>query len=204
MPSDLDTISNYTKLVASSVIPAVLTDPRMADNPIIKCNQAFLDITGYAREEVVGRNCRFLAGPETSHSQQALLRDAIANRQPTITEILNYRKDGTAFVNAVTICPVFNAQGQLLAFFGSQSQVRSDEASDSESPARRAADRLGALTARQREVLTALAAGKQIKQIAYETSLHERTVKLHREAALKALGTANTIEAIRIAIKAGH
>jgi PAS domain S-box-containing protein len=202
--SDANILANYVQLVTTSEHPATLSDPSLPDNPIVACSKAFLNLTGYARDEVIGRNCRFLSDSRTSPVARAQLREAISSLQPTLVEILNYRKDGTPFINAVMIAPVFNARGQLLAFIGSQSEVRKGGIAPAFALNKRLAERMRALTARQREVLFALASGKQIKQIAFELQLNERTVKLHREAAVKALGAANTIEAIRIAIQAGY
>jgi PAS domain S-box-containing protein len=144
--ADAEIVSNYAKLVTSNDVAASLSDPHLPDNPIIECNQAFLDLTGYARDEVIGRNCRFLAGPQTSPSARARLREAIDNLQPTIVEVLNYRKCGTPFINAVMICPIFNAQNRLVAFVGTQSEVRRIEGSNAGLTDTPAAGRLDALT----------------------------------------------------------
>ena len=90
-------------LIADSTIAAVVSDPRQPDNPIVACNNAFMFLTGYDRDEIVGRNCRFLRGERTEPEQTAKLRDAVAERRPTMVELINYRKDGTAFRNAVMI-----------------------------------------------------------------------------------------------------
>ena len=52
-------------LIASSAIAAVVSNPRLPDNPIVACNDAFVALTGYDREEIIGHNCRFLSGPDT-------------------------------------------------------------------------------------------------------------------------------------------
>jgi PAS domain S-box-containing protein len=82
------------ELIAQSTIAAVVSDPRQPDNPIIACNAAFEALTGYAREEILGRNCRFLRGAETEPALAQQLRDAVAEARPVMVEILNYRKDG--------------------------------------------------------------------------------------------------------------
>ncbi|MCF4126113.1 hybrid sensor histidine kinase/response regulator [Methylobacterium sp. SyP6R] len=104
-------------------MPMIVTDPRQPDNPIIFANQAFRAMTGYAPEELVGRNCRFLQGPETDRETVSEVRRAIAERKEIATEILNYRKNGSTFWNALFISPVYDPTGELVYFFGSQLDV---------------------------------------------------------------------------------
>jgi PAS domain S-box-containing protein len=186
-------------LIAASHVAAVVSDPRAADNPIIACNDAFMMLTGYSREEIIGRNCRFLRGEKTEPEQAAMLREAIAARRPTMVELINYRKDGTPFRNAVMIAPLFGEDGELAYFLGSQMAVDDSGATRHD----RALERVDRLSKRQREVLAALAEGRLNKQIAYDLGLTERTVKMHRAALLRSLGVRTVAEAIRIAIEAG-
>ena len=109
--------------VALTRMPMVVVDPNRDDHPIVFVNQAFLEMTGYARDEVIGRNCRFLQGPETDPETRAQVRDAVAARRDVATEILNYRKDGSSFWNALFVSPVYNAAGDLVYFFGSQLDI---------------------------------------------------------------------------------
>jgi len=109
--------------VAMTRMPMVVVDPNRDDHPIVFVNQAFLEMTGYARDEVIGRNCRFLQGPETDPATRAQVREAVAARRDMATEILNYRKDGSSFWNALFVSPVYNAAGDLLYFFGSQLDI---------------------------------------------------------------------------------
>ncbi|MET0259362.1 MAG: histidine kinase famiy protein, partial [Methylobacterium sp.] len=109
--------------VETTRMPMIVTDPHQPDNPIIFANHAFARMTGYANEEVIGRNCRFLQGPETDGGAIDELRRAIAERREVATEILNYRKDGSAFWNALFVSPVLNKQGELVYFFASQLDV---------------------------------------------------------------------------------
>jgi PAS domain S-box-containing protein len=116
--------------------PMVICDPRQADTPIILANQAFLALTGYARDEVVGRNCRLLQGPLTDRAAIQALADAVWNARDIEVEILNYRKDGSTFWNRINLSPVHDEAGRLLYFFGSQVDVtqhhltRSSQAED--------------------------------------------------------------------------
>ena len=104
-------------------MPMIVTDPRKPDNPVVFANPAFLQMTGYELEEVVGNNCRFLQGPETDPATVAEMRQAIAERRDVALEILNYRKNGSTFWNALFVSPVFDANGELVYFFGSQLDV---------------------------------------------------------------------------------
>lgn len=101
----------------------VVSDPRRPDNPIIFTNDAFLEMTGYGRDEVLDRNCRFLQGPETDRDAVRELARAIAARENVATEIVNYRKDGTPFWNALFVSPIYDAAGTLVYFFASQLDV---------------------------------------------------------------------------------
>lgn len=101
----------------------LITDPNLPDHPIVFANAAALAMSGYTREELTGRNCRLLQGPETDPGSVAELREAIARKTGATVEILNYRKDGSAFWNAVSVAPVFAADGRLLYFFGSLQDV---------------------------------------------------------------------------------
>lgn len=188
------------ELIANSNVAAVVSDPRQPDNPIIACNAAFIELTGYTREEIVGRNCRFLRGERTEPEQTAMLREAVAGKRPVMVELINYRKDGSAFRNAVMIAPLFDDHGELAYFLGSQMAIDDEGASRHE----QARERIAALSRRQMQILQALAKGRLNKQIAYELGLTERTVKMHRAAMLRALGVRTVAEAIRIAIEAGY
>ena len=100
-----------------------VTDPNLPDNPIVYVNRAFEELTGYAEAEIVGRNCRFLQGERTEPAALAELRQAIAAETVCILEILNYRKNGDAFWNALHIGPIYDEKGKLRFYFGSQWDV---------------------------------------------------------------------------------
>ncbi|GGD43752.1 HWE histidine kinase domain-containing protein [Aureimonas glaciei] len=99
-------------------MPMIISDPTLPDNPIVFCNNAFLEQTGYTREEVLGQNCRFLQGPATRQADIRRIGAAVDARKPIQIDILNYRKDGTTFWNALLMSPVF-ADGELSYFFAS-------------------------------------------------------------------------------------
>lgn len=192
------------EMLDRSAIAALLSDPRLPDNPIVACNRAFEELTGYPREEVLGRNCRFLAGAGTEPWLTETIRSAIRRRQPVMVEILNYRKDGSSFRNAVMIAPIFDNGGELIHYLGSLVEVPGDRVRANDGRRKAAHEKVVALSARQRAVLAQMAAGKLNKQIAWALGLSERTVKMHRGAVLKALGVKTTADAIRVAIEAGY
>ncbi len=109
--------------MAQTRMAVCLTDPTREDNPIIFANRAFFALTGYSPEEVIGKNCRFLQGPDTDPEAIERLRRGIADEDVCIVEILNYRKDGTPFWNALHLGPIYRDDGQLLYYFGSQWNV---------------------------------------------------------------------------------
>jgi PAS domain S-box-containing protein len=191
-------------MIGSSPIAAVISDPRLPDNPIVECNDAFVTLSGYSRSEIVGQNCRFMTGKETEPWLTEMLRSGIRRRQPVMVEILNYKKDGTPFRNAVMVAPIFDAAGELEYYLGSQIEIAEDVARANDARREAAHARIAALSSRQREVLLQLAAGKLNKQIAYELGLSERTVKMHRAAVFAALGVRTSADAIRLAIEAGY
>ena len=96
-------------------MPMIVTDPNQDDNPIIFCNAAFEKLTGYSSDEVVGRNCRFLQGPETSRTAVARIREAVAAGSDIAIDILNYRKDGASFWNALFLSPVRDDAGKIVS-----------------------------------------------------------------------------------------
>jgi PAS domain S-box-containing protein len=183
-----------------SPIASIVTDPNAPDNPIIAVNEQFERLTGYWEDELVGRNCPILAGPATDPAPLAALSDAVANATPVVAELLNYRKDGSTFVNAVMIAPVLNEEGELAYFVGSQMAV----AGEKSDPARAAAAaRIDVLTRQQKKVLRLMAHGLRNRQIGEELGLTEKTIKMHRGALVKRLGVATPAEAMRLAIEAG-
>lgn len=190
-------------MIEASPTAAVISNPRLPDNPIIACNDAFIRLTGYGREEIVGKNCRFLSGPDTEPWLIDTLRAGIRNRQPVMVEILNYRKDGSRFRNAVMVAPIFDAAGDLEYFLGSQMEVVEDVERAGLERRRSATSRIASLSRRQREILQLMAAGKLNKQIAHMLDLSERTIKMHRAALFKALGVRTSADAIRVAVEAG-
>ncbi len=100
-----------------------ISDPTTPDNPIVFASQGFLDITQYTLAEVMGRNCRFLQGPETSAEAIATIREGIRREEEVTVLLLNYRKDGTTFWNKLFVSPLRDAQGKVVNYLGVQCEV---------------------------------------------------------------------------------
>ena len=189
--------------VGASPLAMVVSNPRLPDNPIEVANAAFCNLTGYSQAEIVGRNCRFLAGESTEPWVTGEIREALRDRRPLLVDILNYKKDGTPFRNGVMITPLFDPEGGLAWFLGSQVDLGEPSADRLSGRRGRAAALVADLPARQREVLEGMARGLLNKQIAWELKISEKTVKMHRALLLDRLGVATSAEAIRIAVEAG-
>ncbi len=101
----------------------VITDASEPDHPIIYANPQFEQTTGYSRGEALGRNCRFLQGPGTDPDAVTRIRATLREERPCRVELLNYRKDGTPFWNALSIAPILDAAGKVTHFVGVQTDV---------------------------------------------------------------------------------
>ena len=181
----------------------VLSNPHRPDNPLEVVNRVFCDLTGYAEAEIVGRNCRFLSGVDTDPAATKQLRTAISNRAPVLADILNYRADGSAFRNGVMITPIYDADGGLAWFLGSQVDLGPAHGAALQKRRSGAADLVASLPPRQRQVLQGMARGLLNKQIAWELKISEKTVKMHRALLIDRLEVATSAEAIRVAVEAG-
>ena len=113
----------FAAAVRATRMAMIVTDPRQTDNPIVFVNEAFLRMSGYARDEIMGTNCRFLQGPDTDPGAVRQVREAVDERRDISIDLLNYRKDGTPFWNALYMSPVINEAGELVYFFASQLDV---------------------------------------------------------------------------------
>ena len=113
----------FAAAVRATRMPMIVTDPRRHDNPIVFANTAFLTLTGYDHDEVIGRNCRLLQGRDTDPASVAAIRAAVEARHDISIDLLNYRKDGTPFWNALYLSPVTTASGELQFYFASQMDI---------------------------------------------------------------------------------
>ena len=116
----------FGEAVEHARVAICLTDATKPDNPIIYVNPAFEQLTGYPRAEAVGRNCRFLQGPGTDPAAVARLQEAVAARGSAQVEILNYRRDGSPFWNALHIAPIMGPDGTPTQYYGSQLDVSAE------------------------------------------------------------------------------
>lgn len=105
----------------------VLTDPRLPGNPITYVNRAFEELTLYSRSYAVGRNCRFLQGPQTDPGDIERLRDGLRSEREFQVTITNHRADGTAFRNQLLIAPIHAEDGTLTGFFGLQRPAEAED-----------------------------------------------------------------------------
>jgi hypothetical protein len=189
--------------IGLSPIATVISNPRHPDNPLEAANPAFCELTGYAESEIIGRNCRFLAGELTEPWITDRIRKAIGSRRPVLVDILNYRRDGSPFRNAVLVSPLFDQEGDLAWFLGSQVDLGMDSPLLFDARRARAVSLVKSLPERRRQVLELMARGLLNKQIAWELKISEKTVKMHRALLLEQLGVATSADAIRLAVEAG-
>lgn len=113
----------FAAAVRATRMPMVITDPSQPDNPIVFCNESFQKLSGYERHEIIGQNCRFLQGPETNREDVAKVRAAVDEGRDIGIDLLNYRKDGSTFWNALYLSPVRNEEGEIRFYFASQLDV---------------------------------------------------------------------------------
>lgn len=113
----------FANAIRHSRLPLCITDPTLPDEPIIFANQAFCELTGYDQADFIGKNCRFLQGPDTTRASVEAIHAAIETREVAMIEIVNYRKNGEKFINALQLGPIFDETGNLIFRFGSQLDV---------------------------------------------------------------------------------
>ena len=195
--------ASVQQLIDNSPIASVISNPLLVDNPIIASNQAFSDLTGYDKTEIIGRNCRFLAGAATEPWITDEIRKGVAAEESVLVEILNYKRDGTPFQNAVLVAPLFDDDGNLEYFLGSQVEMPNDGPGMIKARRMRATEAVKQLSKRQREVLGFIAKGLLNKQIAFELNLSERTIKMHRAILMKRLNVPSSADLVRLAVEAG-
>jgi PAS domain S-box-containing protein len=204
MTEEIEFDQRFVTLVSNSPIASVISNPRLPDNPIVACNAAFCELTGYAPEEVIGRNCRFLSGPATELWLSEEIRRGVREHRPVLVEILNYKRSGEPFRNAVLVAPIYGEQDELLYFLGSQIEIGADAPPPTSMRRIRAAELVKTLSPRQSQVLKHVANGLLNKQIAGKLGLAEKTVKMHRSILMTRLGLHTSADLIRLAVEAGY
>ena len=118
-----DELTLKTQAMDEAPLGITIADLSQEDEPLVYANAGFETLTGYAAEEAVGRNCRFLQGEDTDPEQVARMRTAIENRESVQVELRNYRKDGTPFWNEVTLAPISEENGRVRYYVGFQQDV---------------------------------------------------------------------------------
>jgi PAS domain S-box-containing protein len=109
--------------LGASISGTIIVDWLQQDNPIVYCNKAFEDMTGYNHDEIIGRNCRFLQGENRGQVGRYKLKEAFAKENECHVELVNYRKDGTAFYNELYVAPIRNHAGVVTHYIGVQNDI---------------------------------------------------------------------------------
>ncbi|PSP96648.1 hypothetical protein BRC89_13400, partial [Halobacteriales archaeon QS_4_70_19] len=118
-----DRLRLFQRAIDEASVGISITDNRREDNPLVYVNERFVELTGYDTADVLGRNCRFLQGPDTDPEPVAELRRAVDAGESTRVRLLNYRQDGTPFWNRVTVAPVRDGEGTITHYVGFQQDV---------------------------------------------------------------------------------
>jgi len=111
------------RAVQSSASGVIIADAQAADCPITYVNAAFERMTGYASDEVLGRNCRFLQGEDRDQIEVETIRHALLAASDCDVILRNYRKDGALFWNHLFLSPVRDDRGVVTHFVGVQNDL---------------------------------------------------------------------------------
>ena len=161
------------RAVLATDVSFTISDPALPDNPLVWVNPAFSRITGNRFDEVTGRNCRVLQGPATDRDTVLAIREALDKHESITVTLVNYRKDGKAFWNEVSVSPVFDGHGSLTNFVGVQADVTARVQAEAEREeayraAERAQSRLAVLAGVSAALSTTLDVGEALHRMAAE------------------------------------
>uniref|UniRef100_A0A7S3DSD3 LOV domain-containing protein n=1 Tax=Entomoneis paludosa TaxID=265537 RepID=A0A7S3DSD3_9STRA len=123
---------NLVRSIQGSQHAFIITDPSLPDNPIVFCSDDFCEVTGYNRDEVLGRNCRFLQGKDTCKQKLQQVRAAVKEGNDVSVTFVNYMADGTPFWNKLFIAALRDAQNHIVNFIGVLVKVAGPAPGDSE------------------------------------------------------------------------
>lgn len=167
----------FAAAIRATRMPMIVTDPRQPDNPIVFSNDAFLKLTGYSRAECLGRNCRFLQGPDTDLTAVGKVREAVRQNRDISIDLLNYRKDGTTFWTALYVSPVIDEEGATRFFFASQLDV--SERKDAERRVQNAKDHFERVFQERSRDLEATLQSLRETNAKLEQAVETKTALLH-------------------------
>ena len=181
MANSNDTVPTQVKEVLHILAQAVaavqngiiITDALQPDYPIIYCNPAFEEITGYSQTEILGRNCRFLQGPDTNPAARAQIREAIQNGEECRVILRNYRQDETPFWNDLTISPIRDDTGRLTHFVGIQNDITERKHTE---------EQLRSSEERFRHVIASISDHIYVTEVSHEGRLTNRYLSPHVES----------------------
>jgi diguanylate cyclase (GGDEF)-like protein/PAS domain S-box-containing protein len=112
------------RAVEASVNPVMIVSASDPEMPLVYVNRAFEQVTGYSREEAIGRNCRFLQGTDRDQPELDKIRRAIAEQHDGQALVRNYRKNGSLFWNKLYVTPVLDPRsGAVTHFVGVQYDI---------------------------------------------------------------------------------
>ena len=112
-----------TAALGASISGIVITDWRQKDNPIVFCNKAFEEMTGFSQAEILEKNCRFLQAENRDQIGRFKLQEALSAGKDCYVELANYRKDGTVFYNELYVAPIRNNEGVVTHYVGIQNDI---------------------------------------------------------------------------------
>ena len=121
--SQPDLIRNLKKVLDKSLEGAVISDMRQEGQPLVYCNDTFVRMTGYEKDEVMGKNCKFLQEDDTQQEGLTVLRSALEKGEACKVVLRNYRKNGELFYNRLSLSPIKNKDGEITHYLGIQDDI---------------------------------------------------------------------------------